>query len=102
FLKERHQIWIKKERGDPRPWTSDPILRHYRFTTNYRETDKTTIWIAKHWREPHKHEPFTWFALAVARYINWPPTLEAIGYPVPWKRERVIQIMDDIRVGEGE
>jgi len=102
FLKERHQIYLRRKAGQPRPWTKDPILRDYRFTQNYRELDKTTIWIAKHWREPHKHEPYTWFALAVARYINWPPTLEAIGYPLPWKRERVIQIMDDIRVGEGE
>jgi hypothetical protein len=40
--------------------------------------------------------------MAVARYINWPPTLEAIGYPVPWNRARVIKILDDIRTGQGE
>jgi 5-hmdU DNA kinase-like protein len=101
FLNERHQIYLRRERGDPKPWTKNVILRDYRFTQNYRELDKTTIWIAKNWRNPHKHEPYTWFAMAVARYINWPPTLEAIGYPVPWHRERVIRIMDDIRTGNG-
>lgn len=102
FLQERHRIHERRYSGQPKPWTKNPILRDYRFTENYREWDKTTIWLRKHWREPHKNDRLCWFAMAVARYINWPPTLEAIGYPVPWNRARVVKILDDIRTGQGE
>lgn len=82
FILERERIREKKERGEPRPWTKDKILQQYRFTNMRREDDKVTRWIAQNWRGPHEQEEDVWFALAVARYINWPDTLCAIGYPI--------------------
>jgi hypothetical protein len=97
FIHERWKIHLKKEAGEPRPWTKDPILRDYRFTTVYREGDKVTKWISEHWREPNQNSGLVWFAMCVARYINWPPTLEAIEYPVPWRRARAVGILEKIR-----
>jgi hypothetical protein len=99
FIKEREAIRIKKERGDPKPWTQDPILQQYRFTNVRREDDKVTKWIVEHWRKPHENDEHVWFAMCVARYINWPPTLKALGYPVPWKRVKVLRVMEAIRSG---
>jgi hypothetical protein len=39
---ERENIRIKKERGDPWPWTLDPILQKYKFTNVQRKNDRTT------------------------------------------------------------
>jgi hypothetical protein len=67
----------------------DPIIGEYRFCNVRREDDRVTKWIADNWREPRLTDPFLWFAMAVARLLNLPDSLSAIGYPVPWEPERV-------------
>lgn len=86
FIVEREAIRLKKESGAPKPWTQDKILRNYRFTCVRREDDKVTRWIAANWRMPFAKHEHLWFAMCVARYINWPATLELLEWPVPWKR----------------
>lgn len=81
WIKERHAIYEARRLGQKKPWTQDPILQSYRFCNVYRELDKVTIWINKHWRTPHKDDEHLWFAMVVARLINWPDTMEAMGYP---------------------
>lgn len=86
WMRERNAIYLKRQRGEPKPWTSDPILQSYRFCNVYREQDTVTKWIAKNWRDPYDDiDPDLWFAMCVARLVNWPETLEEIGYPVPWE-----------------
>ncbi len=84
WIAERHAIYEAKAAGYPKPWTNDPILQSYRFCNVYRELDTVTQWIAKNWRDPNNDDPDVWFAMAVARFVNWPDTLAEIGYPVPW------------------
>jgi hypothetical protein len=78
WLNERHRIWIKRNNGMPKPWTDDPILRRYRFCNVFRELDKVTIWVRRNIREKHKDSPDLWHRLFVARFINWPETLEEL------------------------
>lgn len=92
WIRERHSIWLKKEGGESPPWTSDPILQKYKFTNVFRENDRTSKWVADNWREPNKYDEHCWFAMAVAILVNLPVTLEEIGYPVPYDRERCIAV----------
>ena len=96
FIKERHSVYIKKKAGLSKPWTDDIILRSYRFCNVYRELDTETKWIRENWRDPHKNDENVWFAMAVARYVNWHPSLAAIGYPVPWKKEKFKDALSEI------
>lgn len=96
WIKEREAIRQKKEAGRERPWTNDPILRRYRFCNVHREDDRVTRWLKHNWRDPHANDPKLWHAMIVARYINWPPTLHAIGYPEPWT-QRARGIVQAIR-----
>jgi hypothetical protein len=84
FMKERHAIHTRRMLGQPPPWTNDPILRDYRFCNILRNLDKVTVWIHENWCEPHRDDPDLWFALCVARLLNLPASMEAVGYPVPW------------------
>lgn len=85
FIIERENIRLRKEVGDPRPWTTDPILAAKSFCNVRREDDRGTKWLATNWQEPHKDDPDFWFAAAVYRRgCNKERTAEAIGYPVPW------------------
>ena len=90
FIQERYNIYRRRENGDPKPWTKDPILQQYRFCNVHRENDKVTRWITKNWRAPHRTDKDLWFSMVVARFLNWPPTLEHIGYPVPFDRATVL------------
>lgn len=86
---ERESIRKKKEAGQSPPLTADPILSKYRFCNAYRELDAVTVWIRENWRIPHHYLPDLWFAMVVARHVNLPETLTAIGFDkvLPWDPE---------------
>jgi len=88
WINERLKIQKAKKNGSPYPWTADPILNEFKFCNVMREEDRVTKWIAENWRDPHYTNPDIWFAMGVARLINWPPTLSAIGWPLPWRPNR--------------
>jgi len=81
WIYERHQIYLKRAASMNRPWTDDKILQSYRFCNVYRELDSVTLWISRNWRGPFAKEQDLWFAMVIARLINWPDTLKAMGFP---------------------
>lgn len=95
FINERQLITDKRNAGEPKPWTKDPILQQYRFCSVRREDDRVTKWITKNWRTPNKDDPDLWFAMVVARHINAPATLEHLGYPVPWDKKRFYAVIKE-------
>lgn len=99
FIRERYAIYERRARGEKKPWTRDPILQKYRFTNVYRELDTTTAWISTNWRTPHQDDPDLWFAMVVARLVNWPETLGRLGYPVPWTPKHFIRTIEGVRAG---
>lgn len=100
FIKERYNIFIKKEAGKPKPWTRDSILQSRKFCNVYREDDRVTRWIAENWRKPYANNKNMWFAMVVARLVNWPDSLAAITPAVftpsniVWKPKKFLTIMD--------
>ena len=93
YMIERHSIYERRAEGQPYPWTDDPILKEYSFCNVYRELDRVTIWIRENWREPYADHPNLPFAMAMARQINWPDTLQEIGFPEHWNPESIKAIM---------
>jgi hypothetical protein len=98
FIKERHAIYTRRQQGIKKPWTYDHILQNYRFCNVYRELDTVTQWIAKNWRDPNTNDNNVWFAMAVARLVNWPDTMEALGYPVPWNPKHFITTLAGLKM----
>jgi len=82
WIQERESIREKKEAGEHTPWTSDQILQKYKFCNVKRQDDRVTRWLFENWYGENQHHKNTWFAACVARLINWPDSLEAIGFPV--------------------
>lgn len=82
WIKERHAISLLHEAGASKPYTQDPILQKFSFCNVYRERDRVTRWVAKNWRDKNKKDPHLWFAMVVARFINWPDTMQQLGYPL--------------------
>jgi len=63
-----------------------------------REHDKVTRWFATHWREPkHWYKPNFVAAIMLGRTINWPPTLEFLGFPDVWNKEEVYAKLEKLK-----
>lgn len=93
WIIERQAIYERRVAGQPKPWTKDVILRDFKFCNVYREQDKTTVWIKNNWRDPGAKQEDLWFAMVVARLLNRPSTLEALGFPVPWRPQQFIKLV---------
>lgn len=101
FIHERERIRLAKEAGQPKPWTTDPVLQSYRFCNVNRNDDKVSRWIYDNWILPNEHDPLLPKAILLARMINWPDTLEEIGFPWVWEPEQyALRIRDRINRGE--
>jgi len=64
--------------------TDDPILQQYKFCNVGREHDRVTVWIRQNIREPYANHEHLWFMISIARFINWPPTLEMLIKESAW------------------
>lgn len=103
YIHERLAIRARREDRLPRKkWTYDPILRMYKFTNVRREWDYTSQWLIDHWYTPHGHRPTAGLAAALARFICFVPSLEAIGFPklaqqTSWERWEDIMLKRQAR-----
>lgn len=70
FAHEREAIRIKKEAGEPKPWTEDPVLQNWFFCNVFREDDRVTRWFADNIRSKAKTDAERVMACAVFRFVN--------------------------------
>jgi hypothetical protein len=47
FAAERQTMFFERFRGQPYPWTEDPILRRYKFTNAYRASDRVSQYLVR-------------------------------------------------------
>jgi hypothetical protein len=97
WMRERESIRRLKEAGAPRPWTDDVILDEWRFCNVNRCDDTVTRWIFEHVIAAHASSPSLWFNLVIARLVNWPDTLGALGYVDSWDAERFVATLGGLR-----
>lgn len=85
FIRLRHEAHLAKVAGKKQPWTTDPIIAKYRFCNVYRKLDRVTVWLDEHWYTGWEDNQDLWFMAVVARLINEPDALAALGSMLPWK-----------------
>ena len=44
---ERHAIFERRLRGEPPPWTEDPILSKHKFTNAFRAADRVSQYVIR-------------------------------------------------------
>ena len=85
YMREREASRLRKEAGEPWPWSTDKILNEGRFCNVHREHDRITVGIRQTLIEPHRDELDLWFALVVARCCtNELGAITELGWPVPF------------------
>ena len=85
FMKKRESLRLRKEAGEPWPWTDDEILQTYKFTNVKRAHDRTTKWF---WSELDQHvtTPLTHqlFNCALFRYFGTTEFFKAVRWQSHW------------------
>lgn len=92
FLRERYQILLRREAGEPGPWTTDPVLQAWRFCNVRREDDRVTKWFRENIREPLRDSPDVLFATIAFRWFNTIETGELLRPYLlrgEWNREEI-------------
>jgi hypothetical protein len=93
FIKNRHAIYLRRQRGDAWPWTSDKILQTYKFTNIFRELDTGTIHCRTALREPYANHKELFFNIASYRLYNFIDTQKEIGYITKYDPFHTMDIM---------
>jgi hypothetical protein len=76
WMTERDRVRALKEGGQPKPWTSDPLLRDYRWCNVRRLDDRVSRWLFENWYENRREDQeYQLVDAAYARLINWPDAL---------------------------
>jgi hypothetical protein len=78
WVAERESVRKKKEAGEPKPWSDDPVFRTTYFCNVRREDDKVTKFIRQMY-SPYVAHPLFVHNIILSRFLNWPPTLEEVG-----------------------
>jgi hypothetical protein len=99
FVVEREKVRVAKESGARPPWTHDPILKTYRFCNVRRADDKVSRWLIDNWYTPYRGHPNLPLACLLARQLNNPESLDAVGFPDVWDPKKVAGILDDRKSG---
>lgn len=74
WITERHQVYLRRNKGQPKPWTDDEVLQSYFFTNPFRENDKVTQWFRENIRNPLKDDVRVVFATIAFRWFTLPQT----------------------------
>lgn len=83
WIHERESIRKKKEAGEPKPWSEDKVFQTVYFCNVKREYDKVTKFIREMY-SPMVHDKNFELNIILSRFINWPDTLNAVGYLEDW------------------
>jgi 5-hmdU DNA kinase, helical domain len=57
FAVERQNVFFRRIRGDPAPWTTDQVLRVHKFTNAYRASDRVSQYLIRHVIYTGDHSP---------------------------------------------
>ena len=91
FCKERENIRLLRENGDPFPWTDDPIFQKGRFLNVFREDDRVSKSILS-FADELKHDlPKLIQAVFFARWCNKQNTLDELSYKMLLEPEKLLK-----------
>jgi hypothetical protein len=100
FAAERLAMYMRRLRGEPSPWTGDPILSAHRFTNAYRATDRVSQFLIREvqYAENRSQAPDeVFFRTILFKLFNKVETwtlLEAALGPISWQSADLIRICE--------
>ena len=102
YAAERQQIYWRRLKGQPPPWTDDPILSAYRFTNVYRAADRVSQFLINRVQAGNWDWPDTFLRTLLFKLFNQPQTwqrlVDRLGEPdcKNLKDLKLDQVLDQI------
>lgn len=96
WIRERHQIYSRRELGYNPPWTDDEVLQTWFFTNPFRENDRTTVWFSEFIRGPLFDSPDVLFATVAFRWFNRIETGQVLidnGLLRKWDEAKAVRLL---------
>ena len=89
FAAARHDVYLRRLRGLPSPWTDDPIIASWRFTNAYRAADRVSQYLIRNVIYEGDQDPEeTVFRILLFRWFNRISTWELLNDRLgPLRRE---------------
>lgn len=86
FAVERQEVYFRRLRGEPPPWSVDPVLRVHKFTNVYRAADRVSQYLIRHViGNDTKSMENTFFRILLFKFFNrietWKLLVEKLGDP---------------------
>jgi hypothetical protein len=78
WIEERWNIYCQKQGGYGKPWSKDSVFQQTYFCNVHRENDRVTKWIRENWTIEQVGSINYEFWMILARFLNWPDTLELV------------------------
>jgi hypothetical protein len=97
WINEREKIRLQKEAGFPPPWSDDPVFQRTYFCNVHREDDRVTKFIRRMYSPRVRHYLFP-HNIILSRFLNWPDTLDALGYIDVWDPSYVQSVLNGQKV----
>ncbi len=80
FCKEREQIRMRREAGEPSPWSDDPVFQQGRFLNVFREDDRGTKSILRFIEPVANDVDALVHAVFFTRWCNQDSTIDSLDY----------------------
>lgn len=96
YIEERESIRLRKDAGEPFPWTADPILRDYKFTNVRRIHDRTTqAFLAIYKAHAKAPAPEALYNCGVYRIFGTADFAAAVGWQTTYDREALRRAVEE-------
>jgi len=85
WIQERHNIYMRRQAGRPKPWSQDPIFQKFKFVNVFRRLDRTTEWVINTFINGHEDESPALLAFNICWYrmfCRW-----ETGAQLGWQRD---------------
>ncbi len=102
FAAARQDLFMRRIRGEPPPWTTDPIIAAHRFTNAYRAADRVSQYLIRHViYEGESSAEEVFFRTMLFKFFNridtWKLLVEHLGAIPTWRDfeiERYARVLD--------
>jgi len=79
FAVERQEIYMRRIRGEPMPWSADPVLRVHKFTNAYRAADRVSQYLIRRvLSDDGRSDTDTFFRILLFKLFNRIETWELL------------------------
>jgi len=102
FAARRQEVFHRRVRGEPAPWTTDPVLTRHRFTNAYRAADRVSQYLIRHVAYEGDQEPSeVAFRVLLFKLFNrigtWELITDSLGPPLvdTFEVERYDQVLSE-------